>query len=354
MDGSGSAMAFEGALRRALESAGLLKRRSFAKPLETNGDDPATHSHPDVAKAMPGEFVERSYSNTAGTRAYKLYLPKNYADAPMPLVVMLHGCTQTPDEFAAGTRMNQLADQHGFLVVYPAQSTAANDGKCWNWFTEINQVRDRGEPSLIAGITREVASDYAVDQRRIYVAGISAGAAMAVILGATYPDLYAAVGAHSGLPFGAAHSAFSAFAAMQGNRGTLTGTRGHPGRRSQRLTAARPSIPTIVFHGDHDTIVNAGNGAQIVDQAVALAAAEHGPLQKAVRERASANGRDYTTTEYHAQSASPLVEHWVLHGARHAWSGGSPDGSYIDETGPDASAEMVRFFLAQRLEPSRN
>jgi poly(hydroxyalkanoate) depolymerase family esterase len=356
-------MAFNGAFRRALESVGLLKRSSLSKSLDADDagqTTPATRDglpqdgppqvgsrqeRPNTAKVMPGEFVDRAYSNAAGTRAYKLYVPRSYAGQPMPLLVMLHGCTQDPDDFAAGTRMNQLADNQGFLVVYPAQSSAANDAKCWNWFTENNQVRERGEPSLIAGITREVASEYAVDPRRIYVAGISAGAAMAVILGVTYPDLYAAVGAHSGLPYGAAHSAFSAFAAMQGNRASQAGGSSRSGRRSQRLTAARPSIPTIVFHGDHDTTVNAGNGSEIVEQAVARAAAEYGPLQKTVQERASANGRDYTATTYQAGPARPFVEQWVLHGARHTWSGGSSAGSYTDETGPDASAEMVRFFL---------
>jgi poly(hydroxyalkanoate) depolymerase family esterase len=318
-------MAFRGTVRRALETVRLLKRSAEKKTRHAEID------------AMPGKFVDGSYSNAAGTRTYKLYVPKNYAGKPMPLLVMLHGCTQDPDDFAAGTRMNSLADRHGFLVVYPAQSTAANDGKCWNWFTEKNQVRDRGEPSIIAGITREVAARYAVDERRIYVAGMSAGAAMAVIMGATYPDLYAAVGAHSGLPYRAAHSAFSAFAAMQGNGASPADSPSPPGRRS---------IPTIVFHGDHDAMVNAGNGADIVDQAVSLAAAEYGPLQKTVGERSSANGRDYTTTVYRAAPANPLVEQWVLHGARHAWSGGSPEGSYTDETGPDASAEMVRFFLS--------
>jgi poly(hydroxyalkanoate) depolymerase family esterase len=332
-------MAFNGALRRALESVGLLKRSSVAKTRESDGEDPVTQTaraESPHARAKPGDFADRSYSNAAGTRTYKLYIPKNYAGKPMPLLVMLHGCTQDPDDFAAGTRMNQLADSQGFLVVYPAQSAAANDGKCWNWFTAKNQTRDRGEPSLIAGITREVAAEYAVDQRRIFVAGMSAGAAMAVILGATYPDLYAAVGAHSGLPYRAAHSAFSAFAAMQGNRKSPSKSPASSGRRS---------IPTIVFHGDHDTMVNAGNGAEIVDQAVSLATAEYGPLQKAIGERTCENGRDYTRTVYGAAPANPLVEQWLLHGARHAWSGGSAEGSYTDETGPDASAEMVRFFL---------
>ena len=167
----------------------------------------------------PGAFLNRSFTNNAGTRNYMLYVPASYtaeSSEPVPVIVMLHGCTQSPDDFAAGTRMNALADQHGFLVIYPAQAANANGSRCWNWFRPEDQIRDSGEPSLIAGITREVASAYRIDARRIFVAGMSAGASMAVILGAMYPELYVAVGAHSGLPYGAAHDMPSAFSAMQG------------------------------------------------------------------------------------------------------------------------------------------
>ena len=206
----------------------------------------------------PGEFLSRSFTNAAGTRAYKVYLPATHDDtsrAPMPLVVMLHGCTQSPDDFAAGTRMNALADKHGFVVVYPAQSSSANGLKCWNWFRSEDQGRDRGEPSIVVGITREVAARYGVDERRIFVAGMSAGAAMAVILGATYPDLFAAVGVHSGVPYRAAHDMPSAFGAMHGGA-------------SQAGAPAATAIPTIVFHGDADHTVQARNGEAIIEQAV--------------------------------------------------------------------------------------
>ena len=299
------------------------------------------------ATVGPGQFATGSYSNPAGTRTYKLYVPRDHDSRRVPLLVMLHGCKQDPDDFAAGTRMNELADRDGFLVVYPAQLAAANGAKCWNWFRERDQMRDRGEPSLIAGIAREVAAAYGIDERRIFVAGLSAGAAMAVILGATYPDLFAAVGVHSGLPYGAAHNVSSAFAAMQG-RSTAAFGKASLGRRPGRPTAPTRSIPTIVFHGDNDTTVNAINGSRIIEQAVSLAAGHWGAPKKTVQERTAANGREYTTTTYRGFRRIPIIEHWLLHGAGHAWSGGSSAGSYTDETGPDASAEMVRFFLGQR------
>jgi poly(hydroxyalkanoate) depolymerase family esterase len=232
--------------------------------------------------------------------------------------------------------MNDLADEHGFLVVYPAQSAAANAFTCWNWFRGKDQAREAGEPALIAGITRAVALEHAVDATRTYIAGLSAGGAMAVVLGATYPDLFCAVGVHSGLPYRAAHDAASAMVAMRG--------------RTTRLDSAgvMHAMPTIVFHGDRDTTVDVGNGSAIVDRAVTNAERDVGPLRKAIREGRSGDGRPYTATTYRASRTASFVEYWVLHGAGHAWSGGFPEGSFTDALGPDASAEMVRFFLGSR------
>ncbi len=257
------------------------------------------------------------------------------------LLVMLHGCGQDPDDFAAGTRMNEHADREGFLVVYPAQAVAANAAGCWNWFDEAHQRRDRGEPALIAGITRQVAAQFTADPRRIHVGGMSAGAAMAVILGATHPELFAGVGAHSGLPYRAARDAASAFAAMR--QGVATAA----------TAAAAVPVPTIVFHGDDDPIVDAANGRRIAEQAVSLLNVDgHGTLEAEVRAPPAANGREYTVTAYRratappSAAAPPAVEHWAVHGAGHAWSGGSSHGSFTDPSGPDASAEMIRFFHA--------
>jgi poly(hydroxyalkanoate) depolymerase family esterase len=311
------------------------------------GDDaligPAVPDEP----ARPGDFVTRTFGHRAETRTYKLYVPASYSPASeerVPLVVMLHGCTQDPDDFAAGTRMNTLADEHGFIVVYPAQEPRANGSKCWNWFRAQDQTRDRGEPAQIAGITREVAAGYRIDERRIFVAGLSAGAAMAVILAATYPDLYAAVGVHSGLPYGAAHDVPSAFAAMKN---------GNPGRSplspdagEDPRSGAGPAIPTIIFHGDHDATVSASNADAIVRQARA-GRADNGVLQSTVSRGTSPNGQADTRTVLADGARQPVIEYWALHGAGHAWSGGSAGGSFTDPNGPDASAEMIRFFYSQ-------
>ncbi len=256
-----------------------------------------------------------SFSNAAGTRAFDLYIPAPRRRGPRPLLVMLHGCTQDPEDFAIATRMNALADLHDFAVVYPAQSAAANGMRCWNWFIAENQKRDQGEPSLIAGIARQVAAQYALDSQRIYIAGFSAGGAMAVVLAETYGDLFAALGVHSGIPYAARPRA-----------------------------AATHALPTIVFHGDADPNVNAAQGAEIVRQAAVRAETAGGPLQVTARQARSAGGLDCTITSYRRDAPRARIEFWLVHGAGHAWFGGAPTGSYTDARGPDASGEMARFF----------
>jgi len=289
---------------------------------------------PDLAPVPPtadGRFEERSFTNEAGSRQYKIFVPAGYRGQPMPLVVMLHGCTQSPDDFAAGTRMNELAAAETFIVVYPAQSRSANMSKCWNWFKSEDQRRDHGEPSIIAGITREVIAEFGVKPRHVFIAGLSAGGAAAAIMGAQYPDLYAAVGVHSGLACGAARSMAMAGAAMR--RGAAT--RGAPPPNATL-------VPTIVFHGDRDSTVNVVNAAQIATQARAGQM-----LEDAVTEGATADGVRYTRHICADAGGQPRVETWILHGAGHAWSGGSPAGSYTDTRGPDASREMLKFFMRQ-------
>lgn len=285
---------------------------------------------PEPAEALPGQFIDGSHSNAAGTRAYKLYVPSNYTGKQaVPLVVMLHGCTQDPVDFASGTQMNQLAEEMGCLVAYPAQSQQANSSRCWNWFHEKDQMRDQGEPSIIAGITRDIMASHNIDPAQVYVAGLSAGGAMATIMGTVYPELYAAVGVHSGLPFAAAHDLPSALAAMKGKFATPR--------------APGTSIPIIVFHGDRDTTVSPAAGDAVLAQGKASNARDILIEPGKVPE-----GHAYTRTVHRQADGTPQAEQWLIHGAGHAWSGGSARGSYTDAKGPDASREMMRFFQTKR------
>jgi poly(hydroxyalkanoate) depolymerase family esterase len=279
-------------------------------------------------------FQERTYANEAGRRAYKLYIPSCYNGQALPLVVMLHGCTQSPDDFAAGTRMNDLAEVQTFLVAYPAQDQSANVSKCWNWFRPSDQQRDQGEPSLIAGITRQIMRDFPVEPGRVYIAGLSAGGAAAAILGSTYPDLYAAIGVHSGLACGAASDIPSAFVAMRQGRSPAA-------ENSRRYIESGGAVPTIVFHGDRDATVTPLNGDQVIAQATKASAA----LRTTVSRGKAPGGISYTRIVQADQSGRSMLEQWVLHGAGHAWSGGSVDGSYTEPRGLNASREMIRFFL---------
>ena len=294
----------------------------------------------DIAPAA-GRYIALSFSNEAGSRAYKLYIPSRHDDGLRPLIVMLHGCTQSADDFAAGTRMNFAAEAQGCFVVYPEQPAAANASRCWNWFKRSDQQRGRGEPALIAGITREVISNHRIDVARVYIAGLSAGGAAAAIMGEVYPDLYAAIGVHSGLACGAARDLPSAFAAMSG-RGPV---RGSPGGVHTRR---RHVLPTIVFHGDQDTTVHPRNGREVI------ARANSGEHSDASVEREVSSGRRYTRSIKRDADGRSVLEQWEIHGAGHAWSGGCPAGSFTDPTGPDATQEMLRFFLEHaNLEPRR-
>jgi poly(hydroxyalkanoate) depolymerase family esterase len=290
------------------------------------------------APSTAGRFVAGSFTNRAGTRAYRLYVPSGAVGQAMPLVVMLHGCTQNAEDLAAGTRMNELAESGGFLVVYPEQSAKANGQRCWNWFKAEDQRREMGEPSIIAGITRQVAATQPVDTRRIYVAGMSAGGAMAVVMGATYPDLYAAVGVHSGLAYGAAHDMPSAFIAMKQGAPDPAQGKTQAAHEAEAVDLSR-GVPTIVFHGDRDGTVNPRNGEQVLHQWA------WGSARATVHRGQVSGGRAYTRSVYRDAGGRAVAERWIVHGAGHAWSGGSRRGSYTDPHGPDASAEMVRFFM---------
>ncbi|QIO31369.1 alpha/beta hydrolase family esterase [Bradyrhizobium sp. 1(2017)] len=288
-------------------------------------------STPDIAPEGT-RFIAGTFSNAAGSRTYKLFIPSRCHGRWLPLIVMLHGCTQSPDDFATGTRMNFLAEEQNCFVVYPEQPSGANQSKCWNWFRTGDQRRGGGEPSMIAGITRQIMRDHAIDPKRVYVAGLSAGGAAAAIMGATYGDLYAAVGIHSGLACGAASDLPSAFVAMRQGGG------------SRAIPNGKNSVPTIVFHGNRDTTVHPKNGDQIIEQS----ARAMRPTTKVLRGRVP-DGHAYTRAVLTDGAGRVISEHWTIDGGGHAWSGGSPAGSYTDPHGPDATREMLRFFLEHSL-----
>jgi poly(hydroxyalkanoate) depolymerase family esterase len=284
----------------------------------------------DVPIPDGAEFRHAQFSCAAGSRAYRTYVPSTAGEGVTGIVVMLHGCTQNPEDFAAGTGMNALAEEHRFVVIYPHQSRGDNAQSCWNWFSRGDQRRDRGEPAILAGMAREAMAEHGVSKERTFVAGLSAGAAMAVILGETYPDVFSAVGAHSGLPFGAARDVPSAFAAMAGNAEQPTGA-----------ASNTPAVRTIVFHGTADATVHPSNGERIARDAM-----DRGARQSVeIEEQGHISGRRFRCKVSAPAGGAAELEHWVVEGLGHAWSGGRPGGSYTDEKGPDASAEMIRFFF---------
>lgn len=291
------------------------------------------------SRPAPGSFIDGRFDSGEGVLNYKFYTPHGSPRRRMPLVVMLHGCTQFASDFAAGTAMNALADELGFLVLYPEQAVSANLARCWNWHSPENQKRGRGEPALIAALTRHALALGRGNPARVYIAGISAGGAASAIIATAYPDLYAAVGIHSGLARGNVRTLAGALRAMRGDRAPDTSAR-----------ATRPP-PMIVFHGDQDSVVHPSNAAGFLLQ---LQQSRPGPLARTVASGRSAGGRDYTRVVYRSRSDAVLLEDWTIHGSGHAWSGGSSAGLHTDPAGPSASREMLRFFLTHRQATTRS
>jgi poly(hydroxyalkanoate) depolymerase family esterase len=305
----------------------------------------------DSADPLKGKFLSLSCTAPAGTRAYKLYIPSTYAGEPAPLVVMLHGCTQTAASFAAGSLMNRTADRHGFLVAYPEQSTEENQGRCWNWFSPSHQARGGGEPASIAGAVGAVAEAedrWTVDPARVFVAGMSAGGAMAAAVAATYPDVFAAVAIHSGLAYGSARTLPAAMQAMR---------RGGPDPEAQgdaafaAMNAAARVVPALVIHGTADAVVDPVNAEHAVRQWMATNRRAARGAYEPELDRPDATVRDdgagalpFTRRTWLDAGGRIVQELIEVEGLGHAWSGGAAGGSYTDPRGPSASDEIHDFF----------
>jgi poly(hydroxyalkanoate) depolymerase family esterase len=309
-------------------------------------DSPAPASPlPTDAPGAAGQFVGYHYHE----RPYKLYTPGSYRpDHPAPLLVMLHGCTQNPDDFAVGTQMNQYAEQAGWLVLYPQQTRRHNLRLCWNWFQERNQQRGQGEPALILGMLAQVSEQYAIDRERIYAAGISAGAAMALVLGATYPDIFAALGVCAAVPYKSATTVMEALRVMR--RGASRQAR-LARQLYQAMGAQRRVVPLVLFHGTADEVVAPINAYQVLLQWWQANQLIDGPpgfapgraLPVETLRRTAPGGRAYTLSTYANQDGT-VLQHYMVDGMKHRWPGGSPLGSYTDPYGPPASALLLEFF----------
>ena len=283
----------------------------------------------------PGQFQRVAFRHQVQDHPYWVYVPKTEtATAGRPLVLMLHGCTQNAEDFARGTRMNATAEAEGALVLYPSQLQSANANGCWNWFRPQDQQAGSGEPALLLAMVQNAMAAHDIDHKRVYVAGLSAGGAMAAVLGQQYPEVFSAVGVHSGLAPGAAHNMMGALSAMKSGAKGWSSTSGSSARQ----------VPLIVFHGDADSTVHPRNGEQLLEGAAA-------GLATSVQSRdigTTPDGQRYTRTSVQntaAEKPSALAEHWLLHGGGHAWSGGDAQGSHTTAKGVNASAEMLRFFL---------
>lgn len=320
------------AILRRIRS-GSLQNENLVSPI------PEQAANPTAQCQQQSQFLSRHFSSEYGSRDYKLYIPSHYdhSDQPLPLVVMLHGCAQDAEDFALGTDMNRWADQYRVLVAYPNQAKIANLKRCWNWYKPKNQQVDRGEPALIAGLTQAVMHNYRVDAQRVYIAGLSAGGSMAAIMGATYPELYAAMGVHSGLAVGSATHVLAALVAMR------------QGSRSVQALSQLPNfVPTIIFQGDQDRIVHLRNAELILAQARQSLAASHAALTTEQQTVLPPIGHAYTRTQIKDVTGQTQIDYWLVQGAGHAWSGGNSSGSYTDPAGPNASLEMLRFFLSHQ------
>ena len=305
---------------------------------------PPVDVQPTAPARLPKEatFTEHLFGFEGKQFSYRLYTPvaratsESAIQAPLPLIVLLHGCKQNAQDFALGTAMNELAEQQGCMVLYPEQLSSANAQRCWNWFEPGHQQLGHGEPGMIAALTQRVLALHqgpdGADPARVYIAGLSAGGAMAAVVAGLYPDIFAGLGVHSGLPAGAAQNLISAFSAMR------RGAKGHNA----------PPLPTIVFHGDGDKTVHPDNGKYITSSALAALKSSGLLLTKSSALVTAAGGQTTERTIYRAADGPSYVEHWQVDNGPHAWSGGNSAGSFTDPAGPSASAAILAFFLQHR------
>ena len=319
------------------DSSAKLTAKSTAEPVA----EPLIKS----TSSASGNFVEDQFEFEGQLYPYRLFVPASAKVVPQqkfPLVVLLHGCKQDALDFSQGTAMNQLASEQHCLVLYPEQITAANSGRCWNWFEPEHQLRGQGEPGMIAALTLHVLASHGgkkaqipePDPARVYIAGLSAGGAMATLVAGLYPDIYAALGVHSGLPAGSASSLLTALNAMQ--------------IASPQTLAEVSAIPTIVFHGSADATVHPDNSEHIA-RAAQAAFAQAGINLTASESQGGTDARAALRTVYSDAKGVAQIERWSIAEGEHAWSGGDAAGSYTDPQGPSASAAMLAFFLQHRL-----
>ncbi len=311
----------------------VIKQLNAAKSAKPAAIPRATGSLGSPRIPFGAQDLARKHRSAAGARSYRLYLPASHPARPKGLILMLHGCDQTADDFALGTHMNALAEKHGLAVAYPTQSGRHNRASCWNWFKPTNQVRGMGEPAILASLTRKLMREFGIQRDNVFVAGLSAGGSMAAILADVYPDVFSAAGIHSGLARGSAQNVLSAMSAMR-KGGDSAGT------TPAVATLSKP-VRRIVFQGDNDGTVHPSNASTIV------AAAMGGDATPLTTTKRSVRGRGYARSNFAGPDGAVQLELWMLEGAGHAWSGGCAAGSYSDSRGPDASAQMVRFFLTQ-------
>ena len=307
-----------------------------------------------VVPAHAGSWTSGTVKNASGSLDYKLFVSSTYRkDKPVPLVLMLHGCTQKAEELAAISGFNELADKNSFLVAYPEQSAAANPLRCWNWFDPKHQSRDAGESSLIAAVIQDIRASYTIDQKRTYAVGISAGGAMAVVMGTTYPELFAGLAVIAGMEYKAGLTVQEGLAAMK---------QGGPDPNQQGILAFQAiqkspagsvmRLPLIVFQGTKDPYLNPVNADQLIAQwAQTHDYLDDGKDNDSVNVQSASektgvvpNGYRFTKYSYNDSKGHLLLEKWIVEGLGHAWPGSSAANPFADAKGPNASEEILRFF----------